>query len=152
MAAILSQYNSSATDLPQEIKFSKTNLLENSKQSTKIQLDDNITMLNPEWNLPILSSLINEMVKTENFNTKYDYLPDKLSFDMYGTHELWQILMHINGANTRIEFIGPELKFIDTWYIPRLLDILKFGRNRVEKSNLNTILRYQNLTIKEVLV
>ena len=145
----LSIYNSSKPDLREEIEAAKTNPLEPSKQHRHF-ISKGIKMSDPEWDAAPLAPLLQTMLAERDFGSAYDYLPDKLSYDLYGTHELWQVLLRVNSAMGRHDFVGPRFKFIKESAVPTLLDILRFGATRAERENLNGIELTEDLTVRTV--
>ena len=39
------------------------------------------------------------------FDSKYNYKPDYLSYDVYGTPILWEIIMYVNGVFSSEDFV-----------------------------------------------
>ena len=90
------------------------------------------------------------MAISADYGTDYDYAPDKMSFELYGTHELWPILLRLNYATHRGEFRGPELRFISPIYTGQLLIISRFGVERATRSDKTGIPDYGDLTVRKV--
>ena len=150
--AVFSQYNSDAPDLIVEVQEAKSNPLVVSRQY-RVFSDTRYTDLliaDPEIATKPLEPYFKEMTTQMDFGTDYDYMPDKMSFELYGTHELWPLLLNLNGATHRGEFKGPTLKYISPLHIGALLSIFKFGVKRATEDNEVNIPQYTDLTVKKV--
>ena len=149
---LLSKYNSSSADILEEIEKASENPTVVSRQfSHFVQAETGLTMVDPEWCLAPLAPFLDEMSFTGDFGTTYDHLPDKMSFEIYGTHELWPLLLKMNGATGRHNFRGPKLRYVRSEYAPRLLEMLRFGLARAERIDASKPV-VGDLTVREVLV
>jgi hypothetical protein len=148
---ILSQFDTNKPDIVDEIEASADNQLVISRQYKHYSING-VQFADPQWDLEPLQDLLVTMSKTSDFGTKYDYMPDKMSFDIYGTHELWPILLKLNNATDRSKFVGPKLVYIGTEYATQLVEMLKFGLKRAEAADAIRIPVISDLTIKEVYV
>ena len=149
--AILSQYDSSSPDLVEEIDLAAENQLVIASQYRHYTLDG-IEFADPQWDMAPLAPLLDTMTSTSDFGTKYDYLPDKMSKELYGTHEMWPILLLLNKAKDRSAFRGPKLKFISPEFINQFLDMVRFGRKRALAADEIGKTAITDLTIKAVYV
>ena len=52
------------------------------------------------------------------FDVKYNYKPDYLSFDLYGTVILWEVIMYVNGVPSVEDFV------LDQVIVPSLESII----------------------------
>ena len=145
----LTIYDSSNPDIRDEIAAATSNPLEPGRQHSHFTIGG-VTMADPEWDLAPLAPLLETMTEEIDFGDKYDFQPDKLSFDIYGTHELWVVLLRINGAAGRHEFRGPKLKIIRPTWIGQLVDMLRFGVKRAEREDINGVEVIGNLTVRTV--
>jgi hypothetical protein len=75
-----------------------------------------------------------------------------MSKELYGSHEMWPILLQINKAKDRAAFRGPVLKYIAPEYIGQFLDMVRFGRKRAMAADAVGITAITDLTIKSVYV
>ena len=149
----LSKYNSSSPELRAEIKESAKNPTVIARQYGHfLQAGTGLLMSDPEWCLAPLAPLLDGMAEEKDFGTAYDYMPDRMSYELYGTHELWPILLRLNGAEGRHAFVGPRLRYIRADSIGRFLEMLRFGVARAERADSRPPLEAGNLTVREVLV
>jgi len=61
----------------------------------------------PDPNLEVLDRYLFFLLKNSveiDFDKKYKYRPDYLSYDQYGTTMLWQLLMYINNVPSILDF------------------------------------------------
>jgi hypothetical protein len=58
------------------------------------------------------------------FNSKYNYRPDYLSYDMYGTTSLWELLMYVNAIPSVEDFV------LETVIVPSLSSIIYILQDR----------------------
>jgi hypothetical protein len=150
--AVFTQYDSSSPDLVEEIDKAATNPTVIARQHRHfVQSGTDLTMSDPEWDLTPLAPLLDEMTDEADFGTDYDYMPDKMSWELYGTHELWPVLLRLNKAMTRAQFRGPRLKFIRADMSNKLLSMLRFGINRAEAAD-KSMPVVGDLTVKKVYV
>jgi hypothetical protein len=63
----------------------------------------------------------------ENFEPKYKYRPDYLSYDKYGTVVLWQLLLYVNGIFSMEDFDMQEI------VIPSLQAIVEMNQDNFPK-------------------
>jgi hypothetical protein len=147
--AAFSNYDSSQPDLRDEITAAKTNPLEPGRQYRTFAIGG-VAMKDPEWEMEPLAPLLDTMYAENDFGTTYDYMPDKLSHELYGTHELWLILMRINGAKHRGEFVGPVLRYIRPAYAADLLQMVRFGVTQAAVADASGIQVVDDLTVRTV--
>jgi hypothetical protein len=148
---ILSKYNSNSADLKDEIALAFINPLEISRQYSHFLDSYGLSIASPIMEIANLFPLITLMVDSANVGNTYDYNPDKMSNDTYGTHELWPLLLRVNGVPSRAEFTGPILYYIKPIYIGQLLNILAKGVQLTKNADLNPK-SIANLTIKEIVL
>ena len=77
--------------------------------------------------------LLKNSVKTEISPTRY-YRPDYVSFDEYGTTNLWALLLHINDIGTLEDFDKPEI------FIPSKFSIFQIGLDIVKRDLLRQVI------------
>lgn len=73
---------------------------------------------------------------TEEEYAKYRMRPKLLSYTLYGTVELWFLLLKINRMQSSMEFNKRELKVIKPSQIDLINKIMVFNNERLEKSRL----------------
>ena len=146
---IFSTYDSSQPDLVDEVAAAKTNPMEPGRQYRTFVLGG-VEMKDPEWEMGPLAPLLETMTDVMDFGTTYDYMPDKLSFELYGTHELWLVLLYINGAKHRGEFVGPALKYIRPAFSADLLQLIRFGVTQAAVADAAGVQVVDALTVRTV--
>lgn len=73
-----------------------------------------------------------------NLDTKYNYRPDYLSYEQYGTTTLWSLLLYINRVHSIEDFTGPKV------YVPTLTSIIEVSKkdqtlqNVIDLDNINS--------------
>ena len=150
--AALTPYDLNNADIVDDIESAKTNPVVIARQHRHfVQAETGATMSDPEWDLAPLAPLLEEMADEADFGSDYDMLPDKMSKELYDTHELWPVLMRLNKVATRHDFRGPRLRFIRPDLAGKLLAMLRFGITRAETADAS-IPRVGNLTVRKVLV
>jgi hypothetical protein len=97
-----------------EFSLSKTSIIENISDM-KYPVDN---ILNKY--MSILKNYFINVTLTDEEMTKYSYQPKKLSLDLYGTIELWFLLIRINNLTSISEFNKKKIKI----FHPDYLDIL----------------------------
>lgn len=148
---IYTQYNSNSPDIVEEIEEAAENQMVIARQHRHfIDYSSGELMSDPEWDLAPLAPLLEGMMEEDTFGTVYDYLPDKFSFDMYGTHELWPIIMRANGATDRSQFRGPMIRFMTPTKTMNLLPMLRFGLARAQRADDLGPPRLGDLTVRKV--
>ena len=145
---MLTAFDSVKPDLLDGIKHAKTNPIEIANQSFTFVDSNGFAMTDPEFALQPFEGSLEASIAESNFGTVYDHLPDAMSFALYGTHDLWYLLMRLNGASVRGEFRGPVLRF----YQPSiasgiLLNAMKQVRRRIATV---TPIQTQDLTLRPV--
>lgn len=73
---------------------------------------------------------------TEEEFAKYRMRPKALSYTLYGTVELWFLLLKINRMQSSMEFNKKEIRVIKPNQIDLINKILVFNKERLEKSRL----------------
>lgn len=142
-------YDPSSPDLLDEIKKAKGSIV-NIGELHRLYTLAGMEMADPEWTLQPVLPLLDQYIETGEFGDTYNYLPDIMSKKLYGTHELWPLLMHINGVANRADFVGPKIKYFRPTAGTVILSALKFARDRMEKANAKEIPEVADLTIRRV--
>lgn len=148
-----SEFNIDGVSIPEDIEQAKTNRLVIGRHHTHfIESQSGMKMSSPEWTFKPFAGMLDLIQLRADFGTEYDYVPDKMSFELYGTHELWPLLLHINGVTDRSMFRGPTLQYIDPVYKSTIEGMMHFSLIRAERSDKLGIPDLGNLTVREVLV
>ena len=143
--------SSQAVDLLDEVALARKNPIEIGQLHARIVEPGGLTMADPEWALqPVLGLLRETATEVIAIGRQYDHLPDLLSRALYGTHDLWPLLMHLNGAGTRAEFRGPRARVVSPASGPQLLRALRFARARAQAADARGIPAAGDLTVRAV--
>lgn len=145
---MLESFDSTKPGIADSVAHAKKNLAEIGNQSPLIREPGGYTMQSPVWPLTALSGVIEDSIVTIDRGSMYDYLPEGLSRELYGTVDLWYILLRLNGAMTRGQFRGPTFRVYKSETASGiLLDVVKRGASRSRTTQLNPV---EDLTIRRV--
>ena len=72
--------------------------------------------------LPFFESIIVELPLTPEEVIDYRYKPKKLSYDLYGTTELWSSLLELNNVYSVLDFDLEQVRVFDPKELPKLLN------------------------------
>jgi hypothetical protein len=114
---IFAQYDEPAIspDLPGEVAAAASSPIEVSNFYSLVTMPGGIRIAEPIWLLDDLVPYIQaNLTTTGSYGAQYDYLPDSLSKDLYGAHDLWPLLMALNGVSAREDFVGPTFVVLRT--------------------------------------
>jgi hypothetical protein len=135
-------------DLPGEVAAAASSPLEISNFYSRMVTPGGIAILGPEWTLYDLMPLISlTMTEVLNLGNTYDYMPDTLSRVLYGTHDLWPLLLDLNNASCRAEFTGPNFIVVKQGSAPLLLQAFALAAARAAQATANGIPSYGDLTL-----
>lgn len=81
---------------------------------------------------------------TETEATKYKYDPKKLSLDLYGTMDLWVLLLKLNRCSHPLNFVSKNVRVLDPDNLSILSKILQSESQRLNKNRLRT---FENLDV-----
>ena len=145
---MLNAYNSTKPDLRAEIAAARKNPLEVGNLHTRFRLaSSGVEMADPEPAYQPLVEYLELDVEARDLGTEYDYAPDLLSFTLYGTHDLWPLLLQLNRAPSRADFRGPVFRVLKAGAVGRILDVVKTSKRRVERSGVPEV---GDLTLRPV--
>ena len=71
-----------------------------------------------------LSKAIDEVKLNDKLKIKYQYNPKAVSFDLYGTTELWDAILVLNNAKSIIDFTPSKIKYYNPSKLKPLLNEL----------------------------
>ena len=74
--------------------------------------------------MPEISSVKERHTLTESEYKKYRFNPKRLSYDLYGTTELWSLLLDINDVASAVEFDLRTVYLLPTYIVNRIERIL----------------------------
>lgn len=135
-------------DIIEEYQLAKNSIIEVQSHQKKIIDEMGNTFKNPQFQFDPFLDLIKEtMLLKVNGNHEFDYKPEHLSYTLYGSHDLWYLLLRLNGCMSRNDFIGPIFNVIKMENINDVLNILRSSQRTVEKSS---IYEYKDLTIRPI--
>ena len=80
----------------------------------------------------LLSNYVDTIQLSDNEMIAFKYRPKALSNKLYGTTELWQTLLELNGMLSVIEFNKPIIKFYNPHVIKDLLNEFLIIEGRIE--------------------
>lgn len=84
--------------------------------------------------MPELKSMIQQITLTESEYKKYMYNPKRLSFDLYGTTELWALLLDINELVSVAQFNLQTLKVFSGSILDKLQRILNLEQEFIDQN------------------
>ena len=84
----------------------------------------------------ILKSVVTVTLKNNEY-MKYRYQPKLFCNDMYGTTELWSLLLKVNNFNSVSEFNTKKIKAFDTNIFKILNEILINENDNINENNEN---------------
>lgn len=99
--------------------YSDTDITFNSlhyKEKDSVDDSTSLILLNDsildKYRTDLAEKIISKTFTNEEFN-KYQYNPKRLSFDLYGTTELWGLLLEVNQLHSVTEFNINPVKVYD---------------------------------------
>ena len=123
----LGKYRSAAyPTLEEELEHSRTNPLVVGNTYSRISMGDTeiggfgtpfdsfLPLVKEQWTYDYTAP-----------DVRYNYWPEKLSYDRYDTEDLWYVLMRLNNAFTRSEFIGPNFVCVAGRHAGKILKLCK---------------------------
>ena len=145
---MLEAFDSVKPDLIDGIKHARTNPIEIANMSSSFVDTGGFVMADPEFALQPYEGFLEASIAESDFGTLYDHLPDVMSFALYGTHDLWYLLMRLNGASVRGEFRGPVLRFYQPGVVSGILmTAMKQAKRRVASA---PVPQMEDLTLRPV--
>ena len=117
----------------ESIEHSKSNkfLIENTSEI--YNYNDTITLFSPHI-FNIYKNLLSVYMDTITLDEKYFYKPELLSFDIYGTPDLWYLILWANDISTVTEFSKSEIKVINDKGLDKINTVIEAYKSRL---NLN---------------
>jgi hypothetical protein len=100
--------------------------------------DGSITIINYMSLLDRYMEYLNPVIKTVTLSdaefSKYKFQPKTLSFEMYGTTELWSLILRINNLTSAAQFTLKTLKLPTTDIFEVLNEIIILEMDEVKKN------------------
>ena len=117
----------------ESIEHSKSNkfLIENTSEI--YNYNNTITLFSPHI-FNIYKNLLSVYMDTITLDEKYFYKPELLSFDIYGTPDLWYLILWTNDISTVTEFSKSEIKVINDKGLDKINTVIEAYKSRL---NLN---------------
>jgi len=108
-------------------------------------------IVDPETTVELVLPLIEEtMVEQIKVGDRWDCLPDNLSYALYGAHDLWPLLLRLNGATNRADFKGPVFRIVSPSLVGPLLEALRLCRSVQVNRLRETPAVYGDLTLRRI--
>jgi hypothetical protein len=144
-----SQYNSSAgAELQSCITASKGNPLTIANLS-ELLIVDGIPVYSPNSVIEDYMGYIMENLIDIALPDELQFRPESLSESLYGTPDLWYLLMLINGKSSVTDFYGPSVKALSpTSSIIELISAARMKGLNAQRANPYVV---QDLTIREII-
>ena len=149
-----SNYNpSSAVSIADEVALGKDAPVDPGNLHRTFVEPGGMPMADPEWDVERFMPLIEGKTERVTIGRQFDHLPDNLSFQLYGTYDLWPLLMRLNGALTRADFVGPDFVVVRASQVGVVMDAYKKARQTVVKlREAGSIPAHGDLTVRPVYV
>jgi hypothetical protein len=150
---MLEQYDppTISTDLPGEVAAALLSPVEIAQFFSNVVEPGGLTIPSPTWWLEDLMPLIEtEWTTVVNYGSTYDYKPDSLSKFLYGTHDLWPLLLTLNNAETRADFVGPTFTVVRTTALFNLVAAMQLAQQRAAAAFGGVAPNYGDLTIRQI--
>jgi hypothetical protein len=143
---------SGAATIEQGIAAARSNPVEPQNLSGRVVEPGGQTMADPVSELDSLVDLyLQPFTEVRNLGDAYDLMPDRLAVDLYGSHDLAQLLLRLNRAPSRYEFRGPLITVLSPAYLQQLLDAVKLAGQLAAPSRAAPP-SYGDLTLREVVL
>lgn len=81
--------------------------------------------------MPFLQKTVIEVNIPDTEINKYKYKPKKISYDLYGTTELWSAILELNNLYSTIDFNISKIKLFDPNEFKRLLNEILIMENKI---------------------
>ena len=148
--SLLSEFNSSDfADIQDCIEHSKTNKLTLSNVSKTIFIkgimEVNDSHLFQDYYDYIMSNLL---VREINID-KYRYKPEYVSYDIYGTTDLWYLILWINNMGSALDFTKKTINIFNPGNLDFLNKAIEKQKEKILETKDNPIV-IDDLTIKPV--
>ena len=116
--------------------------------SPKVMMNG-ITIQSPRTVIDNFQDLFDQIQIYYVLDTKYNYRPEALQKELYGTTELWYILLQINGMFDHSQFVGDQVKIIRPDRLDIIQDIVSLFKDELDQEKHQVV---DELTIKPVIL
>ena len=97
--------------------------------------------------IPLIREVWSEVYTAPD--ARYDYWPERLSYDLYRTEDLWYVLMRLSSTLTRSDFTGPVFTVVSEEHTGKLLQVCRrVQRERMDPSR--DIATYTDRTLRPI--
>jgi hypothetical protein len=147
--ALLEEFDSSNfADIQESIENSKENRITLSNISKTINFKGRI-VINDNHILKDYEDFIMNNLVDYNIDEKSRYKPEYVSKEVYGTTDLWYLILWVNRMVSASEFIKTNIKIFDPLQTKALNKIIERHSEEILESKDNPIL-VEDLTVKKV--
>lgn len=151
MAVDLSSYDSAKyVNIDESIAHAKTNKLVVSNASFKMIMDG-VKVQQPETIFVDFMELLKENTIEVELPNSYQYRPEDLSKLVYGTNDLWYIIMYLNECTTFRDFTGSKVKILNPARISLINDVIETRFKKLTDNHNNPPV-IDDLTIHDVII
>lgn len=140
--------SSNFPDLKSSIENSKENRLEIRNMSIKVNIDDKL-IINDENILAKYKNLISNYLIDINITDKELYHPEYVSKRIYGTNDLWYLVLMVNNVSSMYNFSSKKIKVFDPTKIYILNEIIENNSKKLDRYKKDPIY-LEDSTIKKV--
>lgn len=131
--------------IKEQIAAGKSLIIKNNefRLLSNIKIDDTILILNIQSILTPYKRKMKEYIHTYILNDSdikdYEYKPEKLCYDIYGTIELTPLILEINNMTSATDFhdIGEGIKLFDSNIIDFLNEIIILEKRTINSNRAN---------------
>lgn len=131
-----------------EVDAARASPVEVAKFYSNVVEPGGLTIPSPVWYMADLMPLVREeYTQVISPGRAFDGLPDTLSKSLYGTHDLWPLLMELNHAGTRAAFVGPDFVVVRVSALFNLLAAMRLAAARAAAAPTPA---YGDLTLRQI--
>ncbi len=116
----------------EEVTISTTQFqdtIESERDETRVILINGVTIFDRYYAEIDQTSYYKEL--TDDEQLKYFYRPKKLSFDLYGSTELWSVILRLNEMDSISDFCTPKIRVPSPRIIEKLIEIMDLEEPRI---------------------
>jgi len=147
---MLGQFDTAAAlSLEAEIALGKQNPFELRNLQFAVRMVDGRVISEPTSVLqPYMEYIRTTLSTTMDVGAAYDQKPEHLSKRLYDTHDLWHLLMDLNGAPERRFFLGPKFLVLNPAQGTQFKRLVQVARAKISKTA--APVQTGDLTVREV--
>jgi hypothetical protein len=130
----LTSYNSANyTERDSELEHAQTNKLLLSNTSIKINFNNEFTTYDQSVIYNYRGYLDQFCIKIE-FPEKYWYKPELISYELYGTVDLWYLILWFNDYPSAADMYGDTIRVFNPSKIPVINNIINVHKDLIEST------------------